>query len=232
VTALTTSKCEAALKCIAEIFSVVDTDTNALACTADGAGVTDATVGSPAEVVVRTVDFDGQPITDSGVDVGVTLIRCDGGGGGDGDNVDGRGDGGASRVVASVRNAGDGSYVCSYTATTAEGAWQLEVCVAGKQIQGSPFAVQVSVGVRFSSDDPAEWKNLIAKAHCAGRFEVTGDTIKRMTSSDIEQLNSELDSHFAIQRREQGLREPVPFVPYSDEEDDEEEMADDFFHGM
>jgi hypothetical protein len=107
-------------------------------------------VGSPAEVVVRTVGFDGQPITDGSVDVGVTLIRCDGGGGGSGDGGDGRGGSGADRVAASVRNAGDGSYVCSYTATTAEGAWQLEVRVGGNQIQESPFVVRISAGVRFA----------------------------------------------------------------------------------
>jgi hypothetical protein len=150
VRAVATETFEALIKGIETMFAVVDTDTNPLACTADGAGVTGAMVGSPAEVVVRTVGFDGQPITDSSADVGVTLIRCDGGGGGSGDGGDGRGGSGADRVVASVRNGGDGSYVCSYTATIAEGAWQLEVRVGGNQIQGSPFAVHVSAGVRFA----------------------------------------------------------------------------------
>jgi hypothetical protein len=129
--------------------------------------VSDATVGAPAEVVVQTVDFDGQPRTSGGDTVGVTLVRRDIGDGGEGDGGGSGGDGGdgggggavadggegagneASRVVADVTDVGDGSYVCSYTATTAEGAWQLEVVVGGNQVQGSPFAVHISAGVQF-----------------------------------------------------------------------------------
>jgi hypothetical protein len=155
-----------ALKCIATMFAVVDTDTNPLASTVAGAGVSDAMVGAPAEVVVQTVGFDGQPRTSGGEVVDVMLVRNDsgdddeGGRGGSGDGGDGGGggavaDGGGgagdepSRVVAEVTDVGNGSYVCSYTATTAEGAWQLEVVVGGNHVQGSPFAVHVSAGVRF-----------------------------------------------------------------------------------
>jgi hypothetical protein len=156
-----TSAFAVALKCIATMFAVVDTDTNPLASTVAGAGVTDAMVGAPAEVVVQTVDFDGQPRSSGGDVVDVMLVRNEGGGSGSsGDGGDGGGsgavadgEGGASdeanRVVADVTDLGDGSYVCSYTATTAEGAWQLEVRVGGNQVQGSPFAVHVSANVRF-----------------------------------------------------------------------------------
>jgi hypothetical protein len=150
------------------MFAVVDTDTNPLASTVAGAGVSDAMVGAPAEVVVQTVDCDGQPRTSGGEVVGVMLVRrasSDGGEGGEGGSGDGGegcngggaiADGGggagdeADRVVANVIDVGDGSYVCSYAATTAEGAWQLEVRVGGNQIQGSPFAIRVLAGgVRF-----------------------------------------------------------------------------------
>jgi hypothetical protein len=156
----------AALRCFATMFAVVDTDINPLASTVAGAGVSDAMVGAPAELVVQTVDFDGQPRTSGGEVVGVTLVRREsgdgGGGGGDGSGDGGDGGGGdatadggggaadaANRVVADVTDAGDGTYVCSYTATTAEGAWQLEVRVGANQVQGSPFAVRVSASVRL-----------------------------------------------------------------------------------
>jgi hypothetical protein len=48
-----------------------------------------------------------------------------------------------------VTDVGDGTYTCTYTPTTDEGTWQLEVCVGGNAIQGSPFAVDVSAGVQF-----------------------------------------------------------------------------------
>jgi hypothetical protein len=138
-----------ALKCIATIFAVVDTDTNPLASTVAGAGVTDAMVGTPAELVVQTVDFDGQPRTSGGEVVGVTLAKHDSGiggesgGGNSGDGGEGA-DGGAfadgggaadeaNRVVANVTDFGDCSYVCSYTATTAEGG-----CSSKCACQGGP----------------------------------------------------------------------------------------------
>jgi hypothetical protein len=48
------------LEGIATMFAVVDTDTNPLASTVAGAGVSGAMVGAPAELVVQTVDCDGQ----------------------------------------------------------------------------------------------------------------------------------------------------------------------------
>jgi hypothetical protein len=48
-------------------------------------------------------------------------------------------------------------YVCSYTATTAEGAWQLEVRVGANQVQGSPFAVQVYSGTPFDTNGVLHW---------------------------------------------------------------------------
>jgi hypothetical protein len=156
----------AVLKGIPTMFAVVDINTNPLASTVTGAGLTDAMVGTPAELVVQTGDFDGQPRTSGGEVVDVTLARHDSGvsgesgGGGSGDGGKGAdgvsfADGGggaadeASRVVADVTDVGDGNYVCRYTATTADGAWQLEVRVGGNQVQGSPFAVHVSGDGRF-----------------------------------------------------------------------------------
>ena len=49
----------AVLKGITTMFAVVDTDTNPLASTVAGAGVTDAVVDAPAEVMVQTVYFGG-----------------------------------------------------------------------------------------------------------------------------------------------------------------------------
>jgi hypothetical protein len=139
------------IKGIATMFAVVDTNTNPLASTVTGAGVSDAMVGAPAEVVVQTVGFDGQPRTIGCDIVGVTLVRRDSGDGGEGSGGGGD-DGGGGAIADGGGGAGDKancSYVCSYTATTAEGAWQLEVCVGGNHVQGSPFAVRVSAGVRF-----------------------------------------------------------------------------------
>ena len=53
---------------------------------------------------------------------------------------------------ATVVDAGDGTYACSYILAegTPAGEIELSVLVAGGHIQGSPFAVQVTAGKRFA----------------------------------------------------------------------------------
>jgi hypothetical protein len=79
--------------------------------------------------------------------VEVALVRTDVGGSSGGGG--GGGAAGEDRIEGTATDLKNGTYACSITATTDEGQWALEVRVGGVQIQGSPFAVEVSAGREF-----------------------------------------------------------------------------------
>jgi hypothetical protein len=86
-------------------------------------------------------DFEGKPRTDGGDLVEVAFVQIDGG-----SDVAGQ----AADLGIVVRDCEDGMYACSFTATSVEGRWRLEVRCGGAHIQGSPFQPVVSAVLVFN----------------------------------------------------------------------------------
>jgi hypothetical protein len=195
-----TTTVEMVSRSIASIFGVVDTNTDPRLCTAAGAGIVSITVDTPAAFVVQTVQFDGQLRSDGGEIVEATLIQIrsgsgsSSGGGGGGDSGGGSGGGGGvrggDRVMANVADVGDGTYACSYTATTEEGEWQLEVRVGGNHIKGSPFAIHVAASIQlvftgapFDTNGVLHWIGTGEGAHAyANPHGVEGGVVAAMST--------------------------------------------------
>ena len=128
----------AEMKALREMFPLLGyisgSDTNPSACTTEGDGLKEATVGKEAEFVVSAVDFQGKRRTTGGDGSIVATVMFDGQ---------------VVRIDTTVFDSGDGAYTLKYTFPegSPEGACQLDVLILGQHVQESPlhpFAVQVS----------------------------------------------------------------------------------------
>ena len=96
-------------------------------CTVDGEGLKAARIGKPATFVVTAISRSDERVRVGGDRVEASLHAGDG----------------VAGSVCPVEDAGNGTYVISYTAS-ALGAHQLHIRVNGVAVPGSPFAVVVS----------------------------------------------------------------------------------------
>ena len=149
----------AEMKALREMFPLLGyisgSDTNPSACTTEGDGLKEATVGKEAEFVVSAVDFQGKRRTTGGDGSIVATVTFDGQ---------------VVRIDTTVFDSGDGAYTLKYTFPegSPEGACQLDVLILGQHVQESPFAVQVSTERGWQFVHASTQAPLILMECCAG----------------------------------------------------------------
>lgn len=163
VTLVKSARLLALMEKIPSFGTISGSDTNPEVCTAEGGALKEAILGSEVEFVVTAVDFEGKKRESGGDGVVLTVGFVAGDDddscvGGRGSSVDAVGavDGGGSAsddtgcVETHVCDHKNGSYTCKYTLPegSSEGECQLAIQILGQHIQGSPFTVQVSTGIR------------------------------------------------------------------------------------